>query len=79
MKIKVQDLGIIDKAEIDLRPLTVFIGDNGTGKTWTAYTLSSVFSGYGCRKYLDAYLDNKTRQKYPILEDMVQQMAVLHK
>ncbi|OQX24810.1 MAG: hypothetical protein BWK80_18910 [Desulfobacteraceae bacterium IS3] len=74
MKITIHNLGFIDKAEIDLRPLTVFIGNNGTGKTWTAYTLSSVFSAYGCRKYLEAYLDNRTRQKYPVLEDMVQQI-----
>lgn len=74
MKVTIHNLGIIDKAEIDLRPLTVFIGNNGTGKTWTAYTLASVFSLYGFRKYLEAYLANKTRQKYPILEDMVQQL-----
>jgi len=74
MKITVHDLGIIDKAEIDLRPLTVFIGNNGTGKTWTAYTLASVFSGYGFEKYLGAYVGNRTRQKYPILDDLVQQL-----
>jgi len=74
MKITVHDLGIIDKAEIDLRPLTVFIGNNGTGKTWTAYTLASVFSGYGFEKYLGAYVGNRTRQKYPILDDIVQQL-----
>jgi len=42
MKIEIANLGFIQKAEIDLKPLTVFIGGNGTGKTWTAYTLASI-------------------------------------
>lgn len=37
MILKVENLGQIRKAEIDLKPLTLFIGPNGTNKTWTAY------------------------------------------
>jgi predicted ATPase len=40
MKINLRNLGVINNASIDLKPLTVFIGDNGTGKTWAAYQLS---------------------------------------
>lgn len=39
MKLTVHKLGRIEDAEIDIRPLTVFIGPNGTNKTWTAYAL----------------------------------------
>ena len=39
MKLIVNKLGRIDHAEIDVRNLTVFVGPNGTNKTWTAYAL----------------------------------------
>ena len=39
MKLIVDKLGPIDHAEIDVRNLTVFVGPNGTGKTWTAHAL----------------------------------------
>ena len=39
MKLTINKLGRIQHAEIDIRPLTVFIGPNGTNKTWTAYAL----------------------------------------
>lgn len=34
--IKVKNFGPIEKAEIDLRPLTVFVGESNTGKTYLA-------------------------------------------
>lgn len=39
MKLKIEKLGRIQKAELDVRPLTVLIGPNNTNKTWTAYAL----------------------------------------
>lgn len=38
MKLILDQLGRIGHAELDIRPLTVFIGKNGTGKTWTAHS-----------------------------------------
>lgn len=38
MKLRVRRLGLIDDAELDIRPLTVLIGENGTNKTWVAYS-----------------------------------------
>ena len=32
--IAVENFGPIEKAEIDLRPLTVFVGESNTGKTY---------------------------------------------
>ena len=29
MKVEIRNLGVIEKAEIELKPLTVFIGGNG--------------------------------------------------
>ncbi|WNG24534.1 ATP-binding protein [Cystobacter fuscus] len=39
MKLTIEKLGRIQKAEVDIRPLTVLIGPNNTNKTWTAYVL----------------------------------------
>ncbi|NET87164.1 MAG: AAA family ATPase [Kamptonema sp. SIO1D9] len=76
MKIEICNLGVIEKAEIDLKPLTVFIGHNGTGKTWTAYTLASIFSSYGYEQYLTTYLENKniTQQLYPPIDTAIEQI-----
>jgi predicted ATP-dependent endonuclease of OLD family len=71
MKITVKNLGAVNEAEIDLKPLTVFVGHNSTGKTWTAYALSSVFSPYGHKKYLESYIDGKTKQTYPDLDKAI--------
>ncbi|TAE52698.1 MAG: hypothetical protein EAZ87_24665 [Nostocales cyanobacterium] len=73
MKIKVSNLGVIKEAEIELKPLTVFIGRSGTGKTWTAHTLASIFSGYGFKEYLKAYSDKKNPIQYEILEQGIQE------
>ncbi len=40
MKTTVRNLGVISEAEIELKPLTIFVGPNNTGKTWLAYTLA---------------------------------------
>jgi len=39
VKLKIEKLGRIQRAELDVRPLTVLIGPNNTNKTWTAYVL----------------------------------------
>ena len=44
MEIDVRNIGPLKRAKFDLRPLTVFIGTNNTGKSWLAsivYALSS--------------------------------------
>jgi len=74
MKVEIRNLGIIEKAKIDLKPLTVFIGCNGEGKTWAAYTLSAIFGQQGYGHYLKAYLDGNTQQRYPTLDSALQQL-----
>ena len=39
MDLILDKLGRIDHAEIEIRPLTVFVGENNTNKTWAAYCL----------------------------------------
>ena len=46
--IAVENFGPIEKAEMDLRPLTVFVGESNTGKTYLAaliYALQRTFEG----------------------------------
>ena len=74
MKITVKNLGAVEQAEIDLKPLTVFVGHNGTGKTWTAYALASVFGDYGYLKYFDNFFEEKIFEIYPELAQGITQL-----
>lgn len=74
MKIKIQKLGNIQNSEFDLRPLTVLVGPNNTGKTWLAYALSAIFGSYGLRSYTQAYIEKQLLDTYPPLEDAIEQV-----
>lgn len=74
MKVEINNLGVIKQAEIDLKPLTVFIGNNGEGKTWAAYTLSAILGSYGYVNYQKAYFDGKNQQTYPPLDGAIDQI-----
>ena len=55
--LNVQNFGPIEKAEIDLRPLTVFVGESNTGKTYLAaliYALHKNFRGISQFPWADA-------------------------
>jgi AAA15 family ATPase/GTPase len=49
MKFKIEKLGIINKAEIELGDLTIICGKNNTGKSYVSYAI------YG---FLDTWKDN---------------------
>src|SRR5437762_425900 len=42
VELHISNLGRVNEARLDIRPLTVFIGPNHTGKTWTAYSLYGI-------------------------------------
>ena len=49
IQISVQNFGPVAKADIDLRPLTVFVGESNTGKTYLSaliYLLHQYFEGF---------------------------------
>ena len=66
MKITVHNLGAITKAEIDIKPLTVFVGPNNTGKTWLAFAIAGLFSPERATEYA-LNLDEKL-ELYPDLD-----------
>jgi predicted ATP-dependent endonuclease of OLD family len=74
MRIEVRNLGVIKQAEIDLRPLTIFIGPNNAGKTWLAYTLAGILGRYGGRKYTRAYIVKDVQDRYPPLDAAIKQV-----
>jgi hypothetical protein len=55
MNFTIRNLGAVNQAQINLKPLTIFVGANNTGKTWVAYTLAGILSAYGWREYQEAY------------------------
>ncbi len=66
MKITVHNLGAITEAEINIKPLTVFVGPNNTGKTWLAYAIAGLFSPERVAEYALS-LDERL-EIYPTLD-----------
>ena len=63
----VENFGPIEKAEIDLRPLTVFVGESNTGKTYLAaliYALHPAFEGSAKWLYTEDESDLKFAQRF---------------
>lgn len=71
MKISISGLGAVPDLQIDLKPLTIFVGENGTGKTWTAYTIAGIFGDYGFDKYVKAYLQDESTFRYTYIEKTI--------
>lgn len=74
MKIRIQNLGVIRRGEIELKPLTVFVGPNNVGKTWVAYTFAGTFGYYGLQKYVEAYVAGRVNETYEPLDTAIQQV-----
>ncbi len=72
MKIEICNLNDISRAEIDLRPLTIFIGPNNMGKTWIAYILSGIFGSRGWEEYSQAYARGQLPKSYPSLDAAIE-------
>jgi hypothetical protein len=49
VKLTIERLGRIARAELNVRPLTVFIGPNNTQKSWTAYSLYTIVNSLSAR------------------------------
>lgn len=71
MRITVENLGAIRSGTFELKPLTVFVGHNNTGKTWAAYGISSIFSTIGLRSYTKRFNEGKLEETYPDIENLI--------
>ena len=74
MKVNVHHLGVIQQAEIDLKPLTLFIGPNNAGKTWTAYALAAILGRYGQSRYRQAYAAGDLPPAFPPLDAAIRRV-----
>ena len=74
MKITFHNLGALKEAEIDQRPLTVFVGPNNAGKTWAAYAIAGIFGPWGYTTYSHAYVQGELQETYPTLDNFVEQV-----
>lgn len=74
MRISIQNLGIVKNADIDMRPLTIFVGPNNAGKTWTAYSLAAILGLRGVREYADDYVEGRLELEYPLIDRAVEQL-----
>ena len=82
--INVKNFGPIEEAEIDLRPLTVFVGESNTGKTYLAaliYALHQQFWGFSQYPWADYIvthfgLIHRSRDRYSQseMQEIVQEM-----
>jgi len=72
MKVHIKNFGAVKVGgDIDLKPLTVFIGPNNSGKTWTAYLISAILGWPGGNFYTREYINNKIDKKYDMVDDAV--------
>lgn len=62
MIVEVENLGPIKKGEVELKPLTVFIGPNNTGKTYLAYLISGMCENLEIRRYIYSHIRRKRKK-----------------
>lgn len=66
-------MGPVQEAEIELRPLTVFVGQNNTGKTWTAYLISGILGPFGRGMFVESYTSGDFN--YDVLEEAIKDIV----
>ena len=74
MIINIKNFVPIDECDIEVKPLTVFVGKNSTGKTWTATLIASLFSQSMWRYYFTAYSKKELNERYDIIENAIEQL-----
>jgi predicted ATP-dependent endonuclease of OLD family len=72
VKVSIRNLGAIEEANIDLKPLTVLIGPNNAGKTWIAYALAGILGSYGSTEFIHAYTDKIGSHIYEQLDNAIE-------
>ena len=83
LQLSVSNFGPIAKAEVDLRPLTVFVGPSNTGKSYLAiliYALHRFFSRYvDVRDFgfelMYPFLSRSVREQQPVDTDSVRRLV----
>ena len=74
MRIQVTHLGAVREADFALKPVTVFVGPNSTGKSWLAYMIGGVFGQHGWNMHLDDFARGTTTLPSDFMDDLVSQI-----
>ncbi len=74
MKIEVRNLGVIQRVEINLMPMTVFVGPNNSGKTLLAYLLLAIFGHTGWERYTADVANSDLQGVYSDLERIIHEV-----
>jgi predicted ATPase len=75
MKLQVKNLGIIRNATIDLKPMTIFVGPNNSGKTLLAYVLLAIFGQVGLERYKNVLTKDIIANLYSPISDTIQHLV----
>jgi len=59
IQLRVENFGLIREAELEITPLTIFIGDNNSNKSWLSYAIYGIFEGEILKRLVDEYLIEK--------------------
>lgn len=59
INLSVRKLGIVKDINLDIKPLTIFIGENNTNKSWVAYSLYGILHKENRRELTKEYLNLK--------------------
>ncbi|MEA2034265.1 MAG: AAA family ATPase [Euryarchaeota archaeon] len=74
MKISIQNLGAINSADITIKPLTVFIGPPGTGKSWAAYTISGILGQNGWHEMQKSFSESNDYECFPSVKRVLDEI-----
>lgn len=77
MEFELKNLGAIKSGKIELKPLTVFIGPNNSGKTWASYAISGLFGQESWSVYREALMDGYLEETYPEIEQVIETFRTL--
>ena len=69
-KVKVEKLGKIDTADINITPLTMFVGDNNSGKS---YLMTLIYTLLNIRWYSEGFDLCKESNEYALCEKWIEQ------
>ena len=69
LTLKIKQLGPVKNSELEWNPLTVFIGPNNTGKTYTAYLIYKFFKNFFWDNILTIEETNKLFKEKEIILD----------
>lgn len=76
--VSIKNLGAIQSADIQIKPLTVFVGKNNTGKTWVAEIIAGLLDNAALNSYIKYCLQNPQKTPFTILNTISEELISGH-